>query len=131
MVACFDAVRLFIFVYFLTPQPHFTLWLSARTLQCLFVWGCACHNVFVLYLASGARLGGRGTNAPGRHFWWKEEIANGLSRMNLKLDLGFTFWLRLDLPHVWPGLSRFKRLSRCTIPVSKISQNFTSLKFSK
>jgi len=51
MVACFAAVRLFIF--FLIPwtvQPHFTLWLSARTLQCLFVWGCACHNAFVLYL---------------------------------------------------------------------------------
>ena len=52
MVACFDAVRLFIFVLILwTLQPHFTLWLSARTLQCLFVWGCACHNAFVLYLA--------------------------------------------------------------------------------
>jgi len=33
-----------------TLQPHFTLLLSARTLQCLFVWGCACHNAFVLYL---------------------------------------------------------------------------------
>jgi len=51
MVACFDAVRLFIFFLILwTLQPHFTLWLSARTLQCLFVWGCACHNGFVLYL---------------------------------------------------------------------------------
>ena len=51
MVACFDAVRLFIFVLSLwTLQPHFTLWLSARTLQCLFVLGCACHNAFVLYL---------------------------------------------------------------------------------
>ena len=52
MVACFDAVRLFIFVLILwTLQPHFTLWLSTRTLQCLFVWRCACHNAFVLYLA--------------------------------------------------------------------------------
>jgi len=51
MVACFDAVRLFIFFLILwTLQPHFTLWLSARTLQCLLVWGCACHNAFVLYL---------------------------------------------------------------------------------
>ena len=51
-VACFDAVRLFIFVPILyTLQPHLTLWLSARTLQCLFVWGCACHNVYALYLA--------------------------------------------------------------------------------
>ena len=51
MIAFFDAVRLFIFFLILwTLQPHFTLWLSARTLQCLFVWGCACHNAFVLYL---------------------------------------------------------------------------------
>ena len=61
MVACFDAVGLFIFVHILwTPQPHFTLWLSARTLQCLFVWGCACHNAFVLYLG----LTSSGINAP-------------------------------------------------------------------
>jgi len=26
--------------------------LSAHTLQCLFDWGCACHNAFILYLAS-------------------------------------------------------------------------------
>jgi len=51
LVACFNAVRLFIFVHILwTLQPHFTLWLSARTMQCLFVWGCACHNAFVLNL---------------------------------------------------------------------------------
>jgi len=51
MVACFDAVRLFIFFLILwTLRPRFTLWLSARTLQCLFVWGCACHNAIVLYL---------------------------------------------------------------------------------
>jgi len=51
MGACFDAVRLFIFVHILwTLQPHFMLWLSARTLQCLFVWRCACHKAFVLYL---------------------------------------------------------------------------------
>jgi len=51
MIACFDAVRLFILVHSLwTLQPHFALWLSARTLQCFFVWGCACHNAFVLYL---------------------------------------------------------------------------------
>ena len=71
----------------------------------------------------------------GRHFWRKEGIANGLSRMKLKLDLGlgFRFWLRLDLPHVpvCPGLSRFKRLSRYPVPVRKMSQNFTSVKFSK
>ena len=51
----------------------------------------------------------RGGNAPGRHFWWKQGIANGLPRMNLKLDLGFTFRLRLDLPYVWPGLSRLAK----------------------
>jgi len=52
MVACCDEVRLFIFFLILwTLQPHFTLWLSARTLQCLYVWRCACHNAFVLYLA--------------------------------------------------------------------------------
>jgi len=53
MVACFDAVRLFIFVPILwILQPHFTLWLSARILQGLFAGGCAwCHNAFVLYLA--------------------------------------------------------------------------------
>jgi len=51
MVACSDTVRLFIlFLILWTLQPHFTLWLSARTLQCLFVWGCVCHNAFVLYL---------------------------------------------------------------------------------
>ena len=51
MVACFDAIRLFIFVLILwTLKPHFTLWLSAQTLQCLFVWGCACHIAFALYL---------------------------------------------------------------------------------
>jgi len=85
--------------------------------------------------------GGPGGQCPGaaifggRHFWWKEGIGNGLSRMNLKLDLGlgFRFWLRLDLPYVpaWPGLSRFKRLSRCPGLVSKMSWNFTSVKFAK
>jgi len=35
-------------------------------------------------VASGLRQRGRG-NAPVWHFWWKEGIANGLSRMNLKL----------------------------------------------
>ena len=73
---------------------------------------------------------GVGGQCPGRNFWSKEGIANGLSRMNLKLDLGLTFWLRLDLPYVWLGLSRFKRLSRCPLPVSKMSRNFTSVKFS-
>jgi len=37
MFAYFDAVRLFIPVVVLilwTLQPHFTLWLSSRTLQC-------------------------------------------------------------------------------------------------
>ena len=43
MVACFDAVRLFIFFLILwTLQPHFTLWLSAWTLQCLFVCMSQC-----------------------------------------------------------------------------------------
>jgi len=47
MVACFEAVRLFIFVIILwTLQPHFTLWLSARTLQCLFVRSVHCIAVF-------------------------------------------------------------------------------------
>jgi len=56
MVACFDPVRLFIlFLILRTPQPPFTLWLSARTLQCLFVWGCACHNYYV-YMVSFAVL---------------------------------------------------------------------------
>ena len=27
-------------------------------------------------------------------------LVKGLSRMNLKFGLGFTFWLRLDLPYV-------------------------------
>jgi len=41
MVARFDAVRLFIFVLILwTLQSNFTLWLSARTLQCLFEAVC-------------------------------------------------------------------------------------------
>jgi len=44
---------------------------------------------------TGPQLRGRGGNAPGHypplllggpHFWWKEGIANGLSRMNLKSD---------------------------------------------
>ena len=48
----------------------------------------------------------------GRYFWSKEGIANVFSRVTLKLDLGFRFWLRLDLPYVWLGLSRIKRLSR-------------------
>ena len=83
--------------------------------------------------AGAAKL--RGGVFGGRHFWWKEGIANGLSRMNLKLGLvlGFRFWLGLDLPYVpvWPGLSRFKRLSQCPVPVSKMSRNCTSVKFSK
>ena len=60
----------------------------------------------------GPGKGEAGGNAPGRHFWWKEGVANGLSRMNLKLDLGFRFWFRLDLPYVpvWLGLSR---LAKC------------------
>jgi len=86
-----------------------------------------------VHFRTGPRQGVAGVQCLGRHFWWKEGIPNGLSRMNLKLDLGFWFWLRLDLPYVpvWPGLSRFKRLSRCHIPVSKMSRNFTSGKFSK
>jgi len=37
----------------------------------------------------------------------------------------------LDLPYVpvWPGLSRFKHLSWCPVPVSKMFRNFTSVKF--
>jgi len=51
----------------------------------------------------------------------------------VRFRLSFGVWLRLDLPYVlvWPGLSRFKRLSRCPFPVSKMSRNFTSAKFSK
>ena len=50
-VACVGAVRLFIFFLILSRlQPHFTLRLSDRTLQCFFVWGCACHNAFALYM---------------------------------------------------------------------------------
>jgi len=52
MVTVFDAVGLFMFFFILwTLKPHFTLWLSTRTLQCFFVWGCACHNAFILYLS--------------------------------------------------------------------------------
>jgi len=41
MVMCYDAVKLFVFVPILwTLQSHFTLWMSARTLQCLFGWWC-------------------------------------------------------------------------------------------
>ena len=51
MVACFDGVRFFIFFLILwTLKPYFILWPRVRTLQCLFVWGCACHNAFVFYL---------------------------------------------------------------------------------
>ena len=41
--------------------------------------------------------------------------------------------LYVDLPYVpvWPGLSRFKRLPWCPVPVSKMSRNFTSVTFSK
>ena len=78
------------------------------------------------------RGGAVGGNALERHFWLKEGIANGFSRMNLKLDLGFglRFWLRLDLPDVpvWPGPSRFKCLSRC--PVS-VKQNVPEFHFSE
>jgi len=86
--------------------------------------------VWTLVLPTGPRQGeGRGGNVPGRHFWWKEGIANGLSRMNVKLDLSFRFWLRLDQSYapVWPGVSRFKRLSHCPVPVSKMSRNCTSV----
>ena len=51
MVACFAAAKLFIFFLILwTLQPHFTLWLSAQTLQCLLVWGCTWHNAFVVFV---------------------------------------------------------------------------------
>jgi len=41
--------RLFIFVLVVwTLQPHFTLWLSARTLQCFFVCGCV-HATILPY----------------------------------------------------------------------------------
>jgi len=88
----------------------------------VFMWAGARH---------GESMPRGGTFRGRRHFWWREWIANGLSRMNLKLDLGFRFWLRLYLTHVWPGLFRFKCLSRCPVPVSKMSRNFTSVKFSK
>jgi len=48
MVACFDAVRLFIFFLILwTLQPHFTLWLSART---VFVHLRVCMSQCILTL---------------------------------------------------------------------------------
>jgi len=49
-VACCSAVTSFIFVFILwTLQSHFTLRLSARTLQCL-LRTSTCHNTYVLYL---------------------------------------------------------------------------------
>ena len=88
-----------------------------------------CYKICAFTLTVRAPTGGG--QCPGAalfgggHFWWKEGIANGLSRMNLKLDLGFTFWLRLDLPYVWPGPSRFKRLSRlANYPGISLQWNF-------
>ena len=100
MVACFDTVEQCSAINNLSLA-------SALQLSKSYIWGMQ----WVLYSYPGPRQG-EGSNVPGRHFWWKEGIANGLSRMNPKLDLGFRFCLRLDLPYVWPGLSRFKRLSR-------------------
>jgi len=37
---------------------------------------------------AGGSMPRDGTFRGVRHFWWKEGIANGLSRVNLKLDLG-------------------------------------------
>jgi len=49
MVASVDAVRLLIFVLILwTLQPHFTLRLSARKLQCLFEGVCMPHHIRTL-----------------------------------------------------------------------------------
>jgi len=42
-------IRLFIFLILWTLKPHFTLQMSARTLQSL--RACACLGTFVLYLA--------------------------------------------------------------------------------
>jgi len=80
----------------------------------------------------GPDKGSLGGNAQVRHFWWKEGISNGLSRMNLKLDLRCRFWLRLDLPrpYVWFGRD-CPGLNVCPVPVSKMSRNFTSVKFFK
>ena len=102
------------------------------------VWATyACpENFHCIECRDPTRGAGRGRQCQ-RHFsgrgrfWSKEGIANVFLRMNPKLDLGFRFWLRLGLPYVWPGLSRFKRLSWCPIPVSKMSRNFTAVKFSK
>jgi len=54
IVACFDAVRLFVFVPIPWPlQSHFTLWISARTLQCLFDWWRVMSQItFAFYLDS-------------------------------------------------------------------------------
>ena len=80
--------------------------------------------------------GGRGGQCPGRyfsrgrHFWWKEGIANGLSRVNLKLDLGlgFRFWSRLD-PTIRPSLNVCpgvpSRLAKC--PGISLQWNFQNL----
>ena len=57
-------------------------------------------------------------------------------RKNSELTANLSGWMRyiyIDLPYVpvWPGLSRFKHLSWCSVPVSKMSRNFTLVKFSK
>jgi len=46
LVACFDVVKLFIFLILWTLQLQFILQLSAWTLQCL--RACTCHNTFTL-----------------------------------------------------------------------------------
>jgi len=48
MVVRFDAIRLFILVLILwTPTSHFTLWLSALTLQCLLrAYHATTHSYF-------------------------------------------------------------------------------------
>ena len=84
-------------------SPLLLLWLVIDTRSKAYTYA----DVVTLVSRRTPTRGG-GEEGPGRHFsgvrhfWWKEGIANGLSRLNLKLDLGLgiKFWLRLDLPKV-------------------------------
>ena len=57
-------------------------------------------------------------------------VFNGKRKFRKILRTGPKFDRTTYLP-VWPRLHRFKRLSRCPAPVSKMSRNFTLVKFSK
>ena len=77
----------------------------AKTINLL----CASNKVFVKYQAQGG-----GVNAQNSHL--RTPLANCT-----------WIWVSIGLSYVsvWPGLSR------CPVPVSKMSRNFTSVKFSK